>query len=64
MQGSTFYVVYSPTGATPPRVHHATFESAKQEAARLARLNANQKFYVLQAVVAAEFTPVTFTALT
>lgn len=45
-----FFLVWSPTGQTPPVVRHPTFESAKAEAERLALQAPSSTFFVLEAV--------------
>lgn len=45
----TFFLVWSPTGPTPPKHRHSTRETAKAEAERLARLNRGAEFFVLVA---------------
>jgi hypothetical protein len=42
-----FYLVWSPTGPTPPRVRHASRAEAKAEAERLARINRGTEFFVV-----------------
>lgn len=44
------YCVFNPAGAGVPRFPHPTYDSAKNEAKRLARLNPEQKFYVMESV--------------
>jgi len=44
-----FWIVWNPRGASMPRVRHATEALAVAEAERLARENAGQQFFVLQA---------------
>lgn len=46
---SKFWIIWSPTGRTPPSVQHPTIKEANTEAQRLARLNPGSKFYVLTA---------------
>lgn len=43
-----FWMVWSPQGNTPT-YKHATYESARDEAIRLARVNPGKRFYVLTA---------------
>lgn len=52
----TFYMVWNPrTGRTA--VRHGTLKSAADEAKRLAHLNPNQQFFVLESVGYATYTP-------
>lgn len=44
-----FYLVWSPTGNTPPKHRHYTFEDAQREAERLTSLHSPSEFYVLEA---------------
>ena len=44
-----FWLVWNPTGGVPTH-RHPTFESAKAEAERLARLNPNTEFFVRTSV--------------
>lgn len=46
------WVVYNPNGRAP-HYKHTSFESAKQEAKRLARQNPDQRFYVMESVAMA-----------
>ncbi len=43
-----FWMVYNPQGGAPT-YQHSSFQQAKAEAERLARMNPGQSFYVLQA---------------
>jgi hypothetical protein len=45
----TFYIVWSPTGHTPPQIKHETRPGAVAEAERLARSNPGHDFYVMAA---------------
>ena len=45
----TFYLVWSPTGATPPSYRHYSHTSAVKEAERLAFEHAGSQFVVLRA---------------
>lgn len=45
-----FWLVWSPTGATPPRRRHATESAATAEAERLARVHIGHAFYAVQAI--------------
>lgn len=45
-----FWLVWSPTGARPPRFRHPTEQSAIAEAERLARAHPGQLFVVLQPI--------------
>lgn len=42
-----FFLVWSPSGSTPPTFKHQSRQSAVVEAERLARANRGQKFFVL-----------------
>lgn len=44
------YCVFNPAGAGVPRFEHRTYDSAKTEAKRLAKMNPEQKFYVMESV--------------
>ena len=46
------WVVYNPDGRAPHYTHQS-FESAKQEAKRLARNNPDQRFFVMESVAMA-----------
>lgn len=48
-QTSNFFMVWSPSGRAPT-YRHESFESARTEAKRLARLNPEQSFFVLVSV--------------
>lgn len=59
-----FYLVWSPTGSTPPRYCHGTQDAAEAEADRLARANPGKNFFVvapLYSVVAGAFETKHFT---
>ena len=43
-----FYIVWSPTGSSPPRYRHPSYTSARNEAERLARCSAGAEFFVMQ----------------
>jgi hypothetical protein len=45
----TFFIVSNPAGSRPPRYRHTEFARAKAEAARLARENPGQEFFVMEA---------------
>lgn len=47
-----FWLVWSPTGATPPKFRHPTEQSAVQEAERLAIVNPGTLFVVLEPIAA------------
>lgn len=53
-----FWLVWSPTGPTPPRCRHVSEDLARAEAKRLAIAHRGQRFYVLQASSFAEVEPV------
>lgn len=44
-----FWLVWSPSGRTPPSVEHPTIAAANAEADRLAGLNPGHSFFVLTA---------------
>lgn len=46
-----FFIVFSPTGPTPPRMRHLTFELADAEAQRMARAHPNQQFFVMKPLI-------------
>ncbi|MGF6444370.1 hypothetical protein [Paraburkholderia youngii] len=48
-QENKFWLVWSPTGAKPPRHRHTSFGSAAVEAERLAQANPGHEFFVLGA---------------
>lgn len=52
MSDKPFWMVYG-EGQRPPAFKHATFESARLEAERLARLLPGVRFYVLSAIARA-----------
>lgn len=45
----TFFLVWNPNGKTIPQYRHQTRDGAIEEAERLARLNPECEFFVLQA---------------
>lgn len=47
-----FWLVWSPSGATPPKHRHETAQGATAEAERLAKEHPGQLFVVLEAVAA------------
>lgn len=49
MSNKKIWVVYNPNGRAPTHTHHS-YDSAKQEARRLARLNHDQPFYVMESI--------------
>lgn len=51
---NSFYIVWSPTGPTPPRHRHDDFDSADREAKRLARVHPGNEFFVMGAVRSAK----------
>ena len=59
MQGTKIWVVYNPAGRAPSFTH-STYESAKAEAKRLARLNPDQNFHVMESVGIARKNDVSF----
>jgi hypothetical protein len=48
-QDDKFWIVWSPTGAKPPRHRHLTFADAMGEAERLAVANPGHEFFALGA---------------
>jgi len=44
-----FWIIWTPTGSTPPKVRHSIRGEAVSEAERLARLTPGAEFYVLEA---------------
>jgi hypothetical protein len=46
---SAFWLVWSPTGEKPPHYRHTSAESARAEAARLARAHRGERFFVVEA---------------
>jgi len=44
---SSFFIVWSPEGATPPEMRYATHDQAREAAEGMALLHPNQKFYPL-----------------
>jgi hypothetical protein len=59
-----FWLVWSPTGARPPKYRHASEQSAVAEAERLAREHAGQLFVVLEAIAARRVDDMQRTAFT
>ncbi|SDI64940.1 hypothetical protein SAMN04487926_12138 [Paraburkholderia steynii] len=49
---SSFWIVWSPQGVTPPQYRHETLGVAIAEAERLAKLRPGDEFIVLEAVAA------------
>lgn len=45
-----FWIVWSPTGTSPPRKRHDDHAAAHAEAERLANLSPAAQFYVLKAI--------------
>lgn len=45
-----FWIVWSPTGTSPPRFKHGTLDSARTESERLARAAPNAEFFVMACV--------------
>lgn len=62
MNEPRFWMVYG-MGQGQPTARHKTFDSARAEASRLARLNPGIDFFVLEAVGAARKVDVEFTDL-
>jgi len=58
MKEPTFFIVWSPQGAAPPKHRHADHESAVREAERLASIHRGSIFYVLQATTRTRFSNV------
>ena len=50
MKQQLFWLVWSPTGAAPPRHRHDTYAEAKREAERLAECSGRAEFFVLRAI--------------
>lgn len=48
MSEQKFFIVWNPEGENP-KYRHSNFESAREEADRLALSNPDQEFYVLEA---------------
>lgn len=46
---STFYIIWSPKGARPPKHQHHDWYSASTEAERLALQHPGEEFYVMAA---------------
>ncbi|GLK86646.1 hypothetical protein [Ancylobacter defluvii] len=51
------FLVWNPRGATPPTVQHPNYQSASEEACRLAEKSPGQRFYILEAQAFAEAVP-------
>jgi hypothetical protein len=49
MKTSPFWIVWCPTGPTPPRMRHNNRPSAEAERDRLARVHVGHEFFVLRA---------------
>ena len=45
------FIVWCPSGSTPPRVTHSSFEEAQSVAKEMARKNPLQKFIVMRAMI-------------
>lgn len=45
-----FWIVYSPTGSSPPRIRHTSREDALVAAESMARQHPNQEFFVMEAM--------------
>lgn len=58
----TFWLVWSPTGARPPKHRHLSEQSAITEAERLARAHRGQLFVVLEATAARRVDDMQWTA--
>lgn len=58
-----FFLVWSPTGPTSPRVRHSTRDEAKQVAESMARTHRGQEFFVVVATDRFVATDVTHTQL-
>lgn len=54
-----FWIVWNENGRSPT-VKHFTYDSAKNEAKRLARLNSNHSFHVLEQIGTAKKNDVSF----
>lgn len=61
MSAEKIWVVYNPQGRAPSYMH-TSYESAKTEAKRLARINPDQSFYVMESVGLARKNDVSFYA--
>lgn len=59
--GKKIWVVFNPNGRAPTYTHQS-YDSAKQEAKRLARMNPDQSFYVMESVGMARKHDVSFYA--
>ncbi|HEU4986888.1 MAG TPA: hypothetical protein VFT89_07465 [Rhizobiaceae bacterium] len=55
-----FWMIYG-MGQRPPTIRHESFESARSEAQRLARMVPGVRFFILETVAAAEKVDVQFT---
>ena len=53
----SFYMVFSPTGTTPPRARHSTEQEAIAEATRLASTHRGSEFFVMRAISRASAPP-------
>lgn len=49
MSNKKIWVVYNPNGSAPTHTHHS-YDSAKQEAKRLARTHLDQSFFVMESI--------------
>ena len=63
MDDTTFWLVWSPQGVTPPSFRHPSEEQAQKEAERLAREHPSAEFYVLYAISCSKVTKVETTRL-
>lgn len=59
MSGEKFWLVWADNGGTPMH-KHASYQSAKDEAKRLARANSGKKFHVLEHIGTAMKNDVSF----
>lgn len=59
-----YWIVWSPSGSTPPKKKHPTYESAFKEAERLASHHAGQDFVVLLAQTEVRRSVVHYTTIT
>ena len=58
MREDKFWFVWNGNGLTPPKFKHTSESSAREEAARLARLNRGHTFVVLESKASVQSTDV------
>ncbi len=59
----SFYIVWSPTGPSSPRVRHQNYASALKAAEDMSRMHQSQEFFVMCAVSVSKMVNVVTTRL-